>query len=45
LYTGSAGWEGIRIHDLWFYIISPVYMVAAEIAFIHEKRKSETIYR
>ena len=29
----------------WFYIISLVYVVAAEIAFIHEKRKSEPIYR
>jgi membrane protein len=30
---------------LWFYISSLVYVVAAEIAFIHEKRKSEPIYR
>ena len=29
----------------WFYISSLVYVVAAEIAFIHEKRKSEPIYR
>lgn len=29
----------------WFYISSLVYVVAAEIAFIHEKRKYETIHR
>lgn len=29
----------------WFYICSLVYVVAAEIAFIHEKREHETIRR